>query len=64
MGLHIHCIMYIQIILKSNLMGFKNVVITQRQTAPCGLYRQCLYDDNSNTKMYIALIFIHYNTIY
>lgn len=48
------------------LRRYKNFVITQRQTGPCGLFRQCIYIDNSITKMYIALIFIHihYYTLY
>lgn len=36
-------------------------------TWPCGLYRHCIYND-SNMKMYTALIFflhnIHYHTLY
>lgn len=33
-------------------------------TRPCGLYRHCIYNDNSNVKMYIALIFIAYTWLY
>lgn len=28
----------------------RNVVINQRQIGPCGMYRQCIYNDYSNKK--------------
>lgn len=48
------------------LRRYRNVVITQRQIGPCGLYKQYIYIDNSITNMYIALIFIHihYHALY
>lgn len=39
---------------------YRNGVITQRQNWPLGLYRHCIYNDNSNMKMSIALILCIY----
>lgn len=45
---------------------YRNGIITQRRTGPCGLYRHCVYNDNSNIEMYIAMTFIlkHYYTFW
>lgn len=52
--------------INQGLRRYRNVVITQRQTGLCGRHRKCIYKYNSNTKMFIALIFIHiyYYTLY
>lgn len=58
-GQTINVAYYSQVI--RGLQRYKNV-FTKRKTGLCSLYKKCLYHNNSNTKIYLAL-FLHITII-